>query len=355
MRRLDSGFILIYVVALVAALALILFQINQMRSGVPRQQERIIARMVEQSEATLLLDFMLSDSQRTDLSIDTRYQQFRKLLTSDPASDSELEDAVEQLRAALASYGMIIQGREKKSSDGVAVSDKDLIEAEGAYLARSAGGNATIRLGERDYLVKTSAGNQRPNLNSLPFDSLFRYLAYLGLTEQNARQLAADLIDWRDADDFRTEQLGAEREYYLALTPAYPPRNQPFASWQEVAYVRGVSPEGLHLLRENFSLGDVITQAVLFNALKPEALAALADLEPGIAAGLLNSYRGLMQSGGERKEDLDRLLLTPQALALDKFIAWSPDERYRRIEISGPNYSLSADYDLKEKRLLGSW
>jgi DNA uptake protein ComE-like DNA-binding protein len=58
-----------------------------------------------------------------------------------------------------------------------------------------------------------------------------------GMTES----IADAILDWIDSDDDQ-RQLGAEREYYSALSPAYLPRNGPLGSIEELLLVRDVTP-----------------------------------------------------------------------------------------------------------------
>ena len=58
-----------------------------------------------------------------------------------------------------------------------------------------------------------------------------------GMTEP----IADAILDWIDPDD-EPRMLGAEREYYSALSPAYAPRNGPLGSIEELLLVRDVTP-----------------------------------------------------------------------------------------------------------------
>lgn len=71
-----------------------------------------------------------------------------------------------------------------------------------------------------------------------------RLLATLGLDPA----LADTLADWTDADDV-PRPLGAERGWYLGLTPPREPRNGPLASLGELALIRGFDAPTLARLR----------------------------------------------------------------------------------------------------------
>jgi DNA uptake protein ComE-like DNA-binding protein len=61
-------------------------------------------------------------------------------------------------------------------------------------------------------------------------------LADLGV--ENAPELIAALLDWRDADE-DVRDGGAEAEYYATLTPPYRPKNGVFDTVEELLLVRG--------------------------------------------------------------------------------------------------------------------
>ena len=69
--------------------------------------------------------------------------------------------------------------------------------------------------------------------------NLFEKVTKLKLEE--AKQIAASIIDWRDDDSVLTEG-GAEAGYYLTLKPAYHCKNAPFDTPDELLLVKGISP-----------------------------------------------------------------------------------------------------------------
>ncbi len=60
----------------------------------------------------------------------------------------------------------------------------------------------------------------------------------LDLQVQNAPELIAALLDWRDEDD-EPRPGGAENEYYNTLEPAYLTKNGPFETLEELLLVKG--------------------------------------------------------------------------------------------------------------------
>jgi hypothetical protein len=353
------GFILIYVAAMVAALTIILLQLNQLRTGVPRQAEKQVARAIEGGEARALLDFVVAGlAPGRNLEVDSRYMTFRRLLLQDPARFSELGDALSQLKLMLDQIGFKLEIGGGRATSGGSTSEETIAhDGEGILFAprREA---YVLTLGERTYRVRRLPGNALPNLSGLPFEALRRHLIHLGIPETEARELAANLVDWRDADGFRTDQVGAEQEYYLGLDRPYRPRNAPFAGWGEVAYVRGVTPDRLHLLRENFMLGSTKNPTVLADYLAPDVLANLAGVKPDVMLAVLREFGRQTEPGKEGDAggpDIASVVLPADAEAIDRAISWKPDEERIRIVIEGPDSTLHADYDLKAKRWLGRW
>ncbi|MFH1476425.1 MAG: hypothetical protein ABIH24_02880 [Verrucomicrobiota bacterium] len=81
------------------------------------------------------------------------------------------------------------------------------------------------------------------NINTAPFDVLQNCLVLVGeLSVSDAADLAAAIIDWRDADDNETPG-GAESSYYEFLTPPYCCKNGKFETMEELCLVKGMTPE----------------------------------------------------------------------------------------------------------------
>jgi type II secretory pathway component PulK len=76
------------------------------------------------------------------------------------------------------------------------------------------------------------------NLNYAPAEVLARL-------PRVTREIAAAIVDWRDADQNAGEG-GAEDEYYSTLNPPYKCKNQPFETVEELLLVRDVTPAILY-------------------------------------------------------------------------------------------------------------
>lgn len=349
MTTRPRGFILLYVVALTAALTIVLMQLSQ-QGPVPRQTERQLAHALQMQEGEYLLDFVIAGLVSQDIPTDPRYIQFRRLLAEDPARVSELEDALSQLRAMLKSFGFNVD--EGRKGGGIAMASRR--DNEGILFVPRKEPFA-IKLGENEYKVEVKPANALPNLNSISYESLWRYLRHGGMKEDEARDIAASLIDWRDEDNFSTDLRGAEQDYYLALDHPYRPRNTPFREWQELAYVRNVTPDRLQFLRDRLFLGPPgMGPAILHEYTDAATVAALAGISTELAAALL-SMIGKAEPTGATTPKIVADARPEDLVAFDNAIEWKPDSGRLRIEITGSEMHLSADYDVQEKRFLARW
>lgn len=362
-RRQQSGFILIYVVAMVAALATIVYQVGQMRNAAPRQTEKQLGRAIEGQEIRYFEEFILNGLGGHPVPIDPRYLAYRELQENDPSRLGDMEEAIAQLKAMLAEFNFNIDGREKKPG-GVVGGGADLVRVYGhdgnSKLYPPAAKPYSVMLGTRQYRITVRPANALPNLNSIAYGPLWRYLALLlKLEPPVAQQLAANIIDWRDADDFRTEGLGAESEIYQTL--GYTTRNAAIRHWQELAYIKDITPAYLQVIRESFYLAPAEAPAgVLPDYIAPAALAVLADLKTEVVRALLDEYGRQLDPNKPRAASAGsgasiETLFGQDAARFDEVINWQADSERVRIEIEGPSRSTTIDYDLANKKITERW
>ena len=80
------------------------------------------------------------------------------------------------------------------------------------------------------------------NINRVNEDLLRRVFANLGV-DANVRDILVDsIMDWRDPDDLHRTN-GAEKDYYLALSPSYTPKNGALDGVEDLLWIRGITPE----------------------------------------------------------------------------------------------------------------
>ena len=353
----PAGFILVYVAVMLAAVGLILFEIGRLRAPAPLYMEKQIASSLQRREAQLLLDFVEAGLLEQKLVADPRYLQFKRILAADSRMPSEMEEQLAWLKAALQQLNFKIDIPGDKSSAG----------GQASALGPNAPGTTyegkgivfqprkdpyLLKIGETEYRISILPGNALPNLNAVPYDGLWRYLMLLGIADEGeARDLAAALVDWRDEDDFSTDGRGAESAYYYGMRPAYPARNAPIRTWQELNYVRGMTPERVVLLRENFMLGAPDAAGLWPDAAAPEAFVALSGLKLETVGAILKEYGKLVDD----RPANEAILFTADTAAFDRVVAWKMDTSRLRIRIVSPDNTVTADYDAQNKRLLSWW
>jgi general secretion pathway protein K len=142
--------------------------------------------------------------------------------------------------------------------------------------------------------------------------------ALLGSLGLDAR-LADAIADWSDADDVARPH-GAERAWYLALTPPYVAANTPLRTLGDLRLVRGVDAAVLARLRPHVTVAG--ERAVNPNTASQEVLVALAG--PAAAARVLAAR----QKG---------------PLARDAFPALLPGVPPRRLTDRGSFYRVIAE------------
>ena len=68
------------------------------------------------------------------------------------------------------------------------------------------------------------------------------FVVAAGIEEEEARTIAASILDWKDEDDNPYEG-GAESFYYKGQRPAYVPKNANFGTLEELLLVKGITDE----------------------------------------------------------------------------------------------------------------
>ncbi|UCD49853.1 MAG: type II secretion system minor pseudopilin GspK [Phycisphaerales bacterium] len=132
-------------------------------------------------------------------------------------------------------------------------------------------GQETFSVGDGTCSVTITGADGRLNVNRLKsrggrldrrrIEQLLRLIDLINRdrvgSEHIGYSLVPALIDWIDQDDEITQlpfvnrdNQGAENRYYATLTPAYPCRNRPMDTIEELYWVKGVTPEAFAILRD---------------------------------------------------------------------------------------------------------
>jgi general secretion pathway protein K len=101
-------------------------------------------------------------------------------------------------------------------------------------------GGTLVTLAQTSVEVRFSDEISRINLNQAPVELLAGIFTVVGVDSATARQYAARIVDWRDADDRLVDEGGAERTAYRAAGRVDGPRNGPFLHVAELALVLGI-------------------------------------------------------------------------------------------------------------------
>ncbi len=122
---------------------------------------------------------------------------------------------------------------------------------------------------------------------------LQQILANLGLDIDQADEITAGILDWRDEDD-EVRVNGAETDYYLERARPYAAKNAPLDSLEELLLVKGVTWELYHGESEDFDIGlkhifTVFNPRPVLNVRSspPDVLQALFGLDEEQLAQLL--------------------------------------------------------------------
>jgi type II secretory pathway component PulK len=111
-------------------------------------------------------------------------------------------------------------------------------------------------------------------------------------------ELAASIVDWRDADDTVTEGGGAESEYYLLQPDPYYCKNAPFETLDELRLVRGATDELLYGIDANRN--GVVDAAELDNGNAASGLSLNGQSQCGIVKYLtVSSIEQNVSSSGQ--------------------------------------------------------
>lgn len=134
--------------------------------------------------------------------------------------------------------------------------------------------------------------NRKINLNRADRFLLLRLLTAVGLKDEDAADLAGQIVDYRDADDAVVATAGAggsEESRYRAAGLSYTPKNSDYEFVSELLRLPGMTEAAYSRFRPFVTVyGD---GAVNLNTVGPEVL-SLLDVHPAVAAKILTLRGG---------------------------------------------------------------
>ena len=363
--RAASGFVLLYSLWILAAIALTLAAFSLRGRGGATVSDQELSQALETRQIVTVLDYVLRHAAEFDVNLDPRLLAYEKATAQAAAQAASVDDRLAVLREILRAMNFnldavdprLLEKKDEKkdaakrgagSADAIASQRRPGERRASRVKYRPSAAPYTLRVGDAEFSAVVEAGNARPNLNLLEPEPLERYLAHLGIAKDRARELAAVIRDWTDADDF-TRDAGAELGYYRGLPAPYAPRNDRFLSTSELGYLKAMTPDVLRLLRENFSLFGA-DPGVKPGTLDAAAFGALADLPPERAAIGLK----LIQAPGEAQPGTP-LLEDSEERKLFRVVSLREDARFVRVRVQGKHSRVTAWYDTQARRMLDWW
>lgn len=149
------------------------------------------------------------------------------------------------------------------------------------------------------FVVSLADASGLLNVNTATRDRLIRYFDAVGVEAGTASDLASQIIDWRDEDDF-TSPGGAEQSVYALRGITC--RNGPMKSLEELRYLPAMTPDLFERVRHDLSVGagEKVHAGTASRAL-------LMSL-PGMTGDTVDRLIEARLASPLRKEDLDRLI-----------------------------------------------
>lgn len=366
-RRRSAGFVLLYSLWILAAIALTLGAFSLRGRGGAAVTEQELSQALETRQMVTVLDYVLRHAAEFDVQLDARLVAYEKVMAQRAAQAAAVDDRLAVLREILQAMNFHLEAVDPRlleqkpeakdakkpepgaKAGGAARQDRTGRERRtSAVKYRPSRAPYALRVGDAEFSIVVEPGNARPNLNLLEAEPLERYLVHLGVAKERARELAAVIRDWTDSDDF-TRDGGAESTYYRSLPVSYLPHNDRIQLTSELGYLKGMTPAVLRLLRENFSLPGN-DPGVKPGTLDAAAFGALADLAPERAKLGLQ----LIDSPGEIKPGTP-LLEQAEEEKLFRFVSLREETRFVRVRIQGKHSRVTAWYDTQARRMLDWW
>ena len=183
-------------------------------------------------------------------------------------------------------------------------------------------GQGPAAAGDSSFSVSVKDEESKININKAKQDVLKQvFVLSADADESVAKEIAASIIDWRDADDKPLEN-GAETGYYAGQDPSYPCKNADFQVLGELLQVRGMTQQILDASKDYLTVYGL--GAVNLNTCGETVLRALGASEE-LARKIVAYRKGL---DGEEGTDDDMVFdnISGAVAALSKSGGFSSQE-----------------------------
>ncbi len=160
------------------------------------------------------------------------------------------------------------------------------------------GTSYTERIGEGHYRISIADEGGKININSLSDQTgvfLNTLLTNAGMKKEEADGVVDAILDWKDNDsDARLK--GAETEYYMSLPSPYKAKNKEMETLDELALVKGISPELLYGDGQRKGLIHFLTvyhktPQLNLDVASKEVLLSVPGMTPEILDGILTARK----------------------------------------------------------------
>ncbi len=142
--------------------------------------------------------------------------------------------------------------------------------------------------------------NGKINLNGISDENkgiLIEYFTQMGIDVLDADIIVDSILDWIDPDDL-THFNGAEDNYYESLPEPYKTKDAPFSSIEELALVRGITPEIFESIRNDITVYGDEQIKVNVNIASREIISSV----PGLSGELVDELMLHIEENGPIKD-----------------------------------------------------
>ncbi len=212
-------------------------------------------------------------------------------------------------------------------------------------------GAVTVRINDQDGKLGINALVNKNGPSALMVDRFYRLFVALELDDiDDPAELTAALIDWLDSDDtpyplILTDEVeipvaGAESTYYQGLSQPYAIKNGPLETLDELALVKGFTPEVLRRVTPHVGLHKQI--AVNINTASAEVLQSLhTDIDNGVAETLIKH---------RKKEPIKQLEQLEEELSSEAYSALKNLGNLKKLGLKSKRYRIEADAVVNDGR-----
>jgi len=218
----------------------------------------------------------------------------------------------------------------------------------------------SVSYGYQDYFSRTSKTmygitdeERKININRANLATLKNLFFNLGLDAQDAQNLAACIIDWRDPDSMLSIPLGsAEGAYYENLPQPYQAKNEDFTHLNELLLVKGVSRGVFDKIKDFITIyGD---GKVNINTATPEVLSSLG-MDKSLVAKIIAFRYGADELLGTRDDGVFQETGTLlEQLSQTNALSDMEASQLANLASSGSLVTVSANFMIKSTATLGN-